>query len=485
MESIAANVSDDLGLFMAGDKVQNVKGCDFDYKLLRPETAVNALAASSTSEQPDINVPSRTFKPAACAIEYFLTGVSPGATNCPRLSIGSPACQLDYFKTYFASNSSAILCEVNQPARVFKAMVRCIPLDVFLTLPAPETGTGLDASGKLFPLSPVCPVTSAAVEVMPARPSSATTVENAIGLLSDSQCIAEFFVGADADAVYAVKMHIPMYTFVHTFWTLNDYIYFPDILKIKLRFLGYNDFAFLTTSAGNDMTGAANPTAITLTANSLVFKHAVCNNPKIHDQVKASCIAGVRLSIPWIDTTTKTVTASTANQKVQQSYGVSIGKYLKRVYVQPLPTTRTTSLQLNHNNAGGLLYTSLRTYIDGQEIQSNAMSATAGEVYQRIAPLYSGSCLTSAQLHAYNDFYVDNWTGDKADNWMNSDFEDRGYLVGASGKPFITYEVEISTGAQCNAVMLSAVFNKYLIVSGNNVSILATDNSGSGQSVSG
>lgn len=477
MESLPANVASDLTNFTSGDKINSVVSAAWDYRPFRCEQQTNAISAASTSEQPDLIIPAMTvFKPSACRLTWIFTGASPGVTNSPRMSIGSAGAFFDYMKTYFQGNSAAVLMEVNNCNRVFKPIARCIPYEVLQTLPTCESGTGLNATSKLFPLSPVCADISGAVDSYPAKPSDAAAIEDAVTPITGGNFISEFFTGADADSVYCVKISIPMYLFQHTFWALDDYVCFPDALRLKIRFLGYNDFAFLTTSGGNSMVGAANPTAITLVVNSLTLQCAVCNVPAIAEQVKNSCLAGVKLSIPWLETSTQTLSASTNNQKFQRLFNASSGKYLKRVYISPQNSTRTTSLQLNMNNAGGLLYTALRTYLDSSPIQQyGMMSATLGEVFERIQPLYKGSALVDSRVHALNDFYVDDWTGSLARDWGVSDFEESGLLLGSNGRQYWTYEFEINTGAQCNLVQITAVLTRILMIQGNSIVLKAND----------
>jgi hypothetical protein len=209
--------------------------------------------------------------------------------------------------------------------------------------------------------------------------------------------------------------------FPNTILALDKDVYFgQNDVYLKITSTGYNQFAWMGTSATNPTTGAATlgtaPTGATGIVGIYLYLW-VEQDPIIIDRIVNQFNSnGLKLTIDF-PVVSKTTTNASTNQSLVIPFVPANGKYLKKVYHTIWNATESLSTLMDCNNQSGAKLTSYVTYLDSTRLQDDIIvcaTPAAGTIglsdWLWNEQQCRNSAIFSSAIYQKNWFHCDDFT---------------------------------------------------------------------------
>lgn len=226
-----------------------------------------------------------------------------------------------------------------------------------------------------------------------------------------------YLVAGDSGAADPVlKFRIPLSDFVHSFFSVNKNVYFPQKMTLRIVFAPSTKAVWYSNATATPQTGAtATAGSITLSDIELFIPYeeniSIVNTLK--DKVNST---GLKLLVPWMKTekNEKTGTSQTVVLDLSRKrYGPRIMRIFHSVYNG---TESSNTMYANNNLAGATTVTNFNTYLDGVALQPQAVDCTNFDDYAFLMSNMKGFKESMAglntEIYQYTWFWCDDFSSD-------------------------------------------------------------------------
>lgn len=328
-----------------------------------------------------------------------------------------------------------------------KVMLRpTTPYDDFLTNPISVPGNATIAAAGVsrtcaFHRSDSIAGTGAAND--PLGQSIIQTIAGGTGLVQESYTGVSNWISSGNGAALAVRYSIPLNQFAGSLLSVNKDLYFGQTIRLRIT---WNQGKFFGFEAASPIVAAANPYAVTPIISSGRLRLAIQANPISENAIKQRVLTeGVYLNVPYTHTFKYTYTATgpvSPTRKLNKSHGQRLLRIFTSMFNNAGEGTGG-AYYCQNNNIGDLLFTRIRSQLDGKNLQDSDLITADGDLYTYLQDRLDKSVGGSITQFLNASYMLDDWTP-----WKTKDSKQGDTLVaGLSLAEERQYDITITTTA--------------------------------------